>query len=270
MGVHRRWVMGGSIVLVALVGFIAAGYWFAWDWTGFPARKLWDWLGLLGTLAVPVVVGLGTLWFTRQQGKVSEAENSDNQREAALQAYIDKLSELLLEKHLRDSHEEDEVRKVARVRTLTVLPHLDKERKRSVLQFLYESGLIQRERRIIDLSGADFRTANLRWMHLEHADLRGALLTDGVDLREAHLNGADLRGAYFRGADLSSASLRGANLSETRLNRTKLVKADLRDASLHSTFLQSADLSEALVTPEQLTAASSLEGAIMPDGAIHP
>ena len=32
--------------------------------------------------------------------------------------YLDKMSELLLEKKLRDSAEEDEIRKIARVRTL--------------------------------------------------------------------------------------------------------------------------------------------------------
>ena len=59
----------------------------------------------------------------------------DNQRETALQEYIDKMSELLLQKNLRESAEEDEVRKIARVRTLTILPRLDARRKGSVLHF---------------------------------------------------------------------------------------------------------------------------------------
>src|SRR5260370_16288603 len=54
----------------------------------------------------------------------------DNQRETALQSYIDKLSELLLHEKLRESKPEDEVRKIGRVRTLTVLPRLDNERKK--------------------------------------------------------------------------------------------------------------------------------------------
>src|SRR5260370_19854467 len=64
--------------------------------TGFTGKTLWDWLGLLASLAIPVVVAFGTLWFTTQQGKVSDAANkrqhetelqiaTDNQREAALQ-----------------------------------------------------------------------------------------------------------------------------------------------------------------------------------------
>ena len=94
----------------------------------------------LGVLAIPVVVGFGAVWFTTRQGKVADAENKDNQRETALQAYIDKMSELLLHEKLRDSAKEDEVRNIARVRTLTILPLLDGNRKSSLLKFLYETG----------------------------------------------------------------------------------------------------------------------------------
>src|SRR5205823_10508278 len=83
-------------------------------------KSLWDWLNLLGVLAIPAVVGFGTVWFTTQQGKVSDMENKDNQQEAALQVYIDKMSELLLDKNLRGSAEHAEVREIARVRTLTL------------------------------------------------------------------------------------------------------------------------------------------------------
>ena len=102
---------------------------FGWDWTGFsngtnqititsiskgnytatvsqPSKTLWDWLELLAALAIPAVVGLGATWYTTQQGKVSDRENADNQREASLQAYIDKMSELLLQGKLRESKPE--------------------------------------------------------------------------------------------------------------------------------------------------------------------
>ncbi len=85
------------------VSVIIWGYWFKWNWTGFQSKTLWDWLNLLGVLAIPAVVGFGTVWFTTQQGKVSSTENTDNQREALLQDYIDKMSDLLLKEHLRES-----------------------------------------------------------------------------------------------------------------------------------------------------------------------
>jgi hypothetical protein len=59
---------------------------------------------------------------------VSDRENTDNQRDTALQAYIDKMSELLLDKKLRESAEDDEVRLIATVRTRAVLARLDDER----------------------------------------------------------------------------------------------------------------------------------------------
>src|SRR5712692_9709064 len=137
---HLVTILVVAIIVVVAIALIIVGYRF--DWTGFngnnkSGKTLWDWLNLLGVLAIPVVVGLGTLWFTSQQGKVNNAVSRDSQNETALQAYIDKMSELLLEKKLRESAEDDEVRKIARVRTLTVLPRLDGRRRRSVVQFLH-------------------------------------------------------------------------------------------------------------------------------------
>jgi hypothetical protein len=186
---------------VGLIVLISLGYLFKWDWTGFnsgtsqititstskgnytaiilqPSKSLWDWLQLLAVLAIPVVVGLGAAWYTVQQGKVNDRETTDNQRETALQAYIDKMSELLLakDKPLRQSKPEDEEQKIARVRTLTILPRLDAKRKRSVLQFLHESGLIIKDKSIIALDGADIGKSDLRWIHLENDTLAGALV----------------------------------------------------------------------------------------------
>src|SRR6266480_1829109 len=123
------------VTLAVLV--ILGGYKFNWDWTGFnrPSKTLWDWLQLLGVLAVPVVVGFGAVWFTTRQSKVADAENKDNQRETALQAYIDKMSELLLHENLRKSEPEAEARTIARVRTITILFQLDARRIGYVFAF---------------------------------------------------------------------------------------------------------------------------------------
>ena len=71
------------------------------------------------------------------------------------------MSELLLHENLCKSKPDDEVRKIARVRTLTVLTRLDGKRKGSVIQFLYESELIDKNKTIIDLLGADLNNAEL-------------------------------------------------------------------------------------------------------------
>ena len=210
--------------------------------------------------------------------------HKDNQREAALQAYIDKMSKLLLAKNLRHSIEDEEVRKIARVRTLTVLRRLDAERKGSVLQFLHESTLLGKEGPIIDLTGADLSRA-----HLSRADLSGANLSH-ANLSRAILSGADLSEAILSEANLSRTNLSGTNLSGTNLNEADLIRANLSGADLIGANLNEADLSgafligallsranlsganlsRALVTPEQVTPTTSLQGTIMPDGSKHP
>jgi hypothetical protein len=230
-----------------------------------PGKSLWDWLQLLGVLAIPVVVGFGVAWFAAQQGKVSDRENTDNQRETALQAYINSMSELLLHEKLRKSGEDDEVRKIARVRTLTVLPRLDGRRKGSVLQFLYESGLLNKDKKVIDLTGANLTRAILGYTNLTGANLTGANLTG------ANLTGTSLTGANLTGASLSGASLGHTNLDEADLHFAYLDEADLSGAMLHGADLSGADLTEATgITTEQLEKAKSLSGTIMPDGTPHP
>src|SRR5712692_4344106 len=308
-------VVGAMVLLMGVVVLIIAGYIFKWDWTGFnehrgpnilqyqPAKTLWDWLQLLGVLAIPVAVVLGVAWFTTKQGQVGDAENKDNQREAALQAYIDNMLELLLAKNLRSSTEDEEVQKIARVRTLTVLRRLDAERKGSVLQFLQESGLIGKDKRVIHLTGANLiganliganlSGANLSGVYLSRADLSGADLSkanlsgvvlSGADLSLANLIGANLSGVYLSGADLSGvylsgaylflanlskANLSGASLYEANLSEVVLSGANLNGANLNGADLSGANLRGALVTAEQLTATKLLQGATMPDGSKH-
>src|ERR1700724_1586225 len=112
--VKTVWLVAGTVAMLVVVTVIVLGYWLKWNWTGFnehigpnvqqyqPAKTLWDWLQLLTILAIPTVVGLGTVWFTRQQHQTDIQVALDNQREEILQNYIDKMATLLLEGKLRD------------------------------------------------------------------------------------------------------------------------------------------------------------------------
>jgi uncharacterized protein YjbI with pentapeptide repeats len=310
------------VVLVALVVVIALGYTNNWSWAGLRGKTLYDWLQLL---IIPAVLAVGGYLFNYTTGRneqkaaqlraqaeqvaaTEQAETEryialDNQREASLKAYIDSMSELLLHENLRGSDEDDEVQKIARVRTLTVLPRLDGKRKSSVLQFLYESGLINKDNWIIDLRGADLSKADLSEADLYEAylsrtdlskadlydaSLNGAILSEanlseaclaqailseakahyvklcGANLYEAFLKEADLQNADLREADLRGAFLIGTNLSFADLSEANLNGADLHRANLHY-----ATLAGAKVTTEQLDKAKSLQGATMPDGTKH-
>ena len=186
-----------AVLVVGVLALVTFGYLLRWAWTGFLMKSLWDWLELLAALAIPVVVGFGAAWFTTKQTQASEARNKqqhdtelqiavDNQQETALQAYINNMSELLLKEHLGEllldseskteldsklKPEYERVREIARVRTLTVLGRLDGMRKRSVLLFLHEAGLLGNGPEgtrplIINLFDADFSQAQLRRAHL--------------------------------------------------------------------------------------------------------
>jgi hypothetical protein len=145
------WGIVGIIALVVLIRLIRLGY--AYHWTGFgqskvpsavqPAKTLWDWLSLL---MVPIVLALGGYLFTRSENRRTQETSDQHRRDETLQAYLDQIGQLLLDKDrpLRQSKEGDEVRTLARARTLTVLSRMDGDRKATVLQFLYESNLIAR------------------------------------------------------------------------------------------------------------------------------
>ncbi len=263
-----------------------------------PGKALWDWLQLA---IIPAAIAFGVLWFSRLQQqrdqqladqrtqvereaaeKRAEAEREaaekqaqterdvalDNQREAALQDYIDNMSKLLLENNLGDSGKNDKVRKVARVRTLTVLPRLNGDRKASVVQFLYESGLIYKDKKIIDLDGADLSGADLSIKVWIGADLSGSYLR-GANLEFSTLTEVNLSFAYLDKANLSFATLNKANMYLARLDEANLSGADLQEANLDGVSLFRAYMYGAKVTTEQLNKAVSLEGATMPDGTEH-
>src|SRR5260370_36550438 len=129
-------IIVASVLVIALIVGIIGGYIFNWGRAGVSRKTLWDWLQLL---IIPLALAIIAILFNRSERKNEQRIASDNQQEAALQEYIKEMSELLLHGKLRESQPGDEVRTIARVRTLTILPRLDKGRKNSVLQFLYES-----------------------------------------------------------------------------------------------------------------------------------
>ncbi len=239
---------------IALIVVIVLAYIFKVNVSGLTGKNLWDWLQLL---IIPAVLAVGGYLFNFATSRTEREIALDKQREDALQAYIDSMSELLLHEKLRMSGDDDEVRKIARVRTLTVLPRLDATRKRSVLQFLYESGLIEEGKKIVDLGGTDLRGAHLSAAILVAADLRGADFR-GADLRKAVLSRAYLREANFGRANLSGAILSRADLSEVNFG-----EANLSGAILSPPILSAKD------TEERLKVAKSLKGAMMPDGTKH-
>ena len=234
-----------------------------------------DWLQLLVVPLALVVIGF--VFTAQQDARQQQIEDrravaermlaEQRAQDEALQAYLDQLSSLLLEKDLRRSEEGSEVRTLARARTATVMQRLDADRNRNVVRFLDEAGLTEVGRSSVGLlAGVDLRGAHLGGVDLAGANLTDATLSD-ADLSNANLLDANLRGAVLSEANLSKANLRFADLIDADLSDANLLDADLNEANLNE-----ANLSNARgITKEQLEKQTeNLEGAIMPDGSQHP
>jgi uncharacterized protein YjbI with pentapeptide repeats len=278
---------------------------------GFRGMTVRDWLPIVGALLVPVVIALGSWAITWQLDKLenqrAEAERELAEQRAqdeALQAYLDQMSQLILERKLLDVeqghavHEPgDPVHTLAQALTSTAILRLDAEHNESVTHFLITSGLSVRSKdspRLLrgstlshaklsdahlpnadlgdaDLSGADLSNALLLNANLIVADLSGAdlsnALLDNADL-VADLSNADLSGANLIGADLSDANLFSAGLSEANLIGADLSRANLSEANLNGADLENANLSGAdgITNAELEQQTVSLEGADMPNG----
>src|SRR5215218_7470666 len=162
---------------------------------GFRGKTVWDFLQLL---IVPLMlVAIGLVFSVQQDARQQRVENqrAEAERELAeqraqdeaLQAYLDQMSQLMLERKLLEAEQGDPVHTLAQARTSTVILRLDAEHNESVTRFLSNSGLAVP-------SEASARL--LRGIALSHAKLSGAYLPN-ADLIEANLSQADLSNAFL-------------------------------------------------------------------------
>ena len=240
-----------------------------------------------------------------EQAKAEKDREQDRQRGDMLEAYINSVSDLLVGKELSilakqkargtlDMEQQDLLdagMEVIRARTLSIFRrftdyedsnHTDGDRKGSILQFLYETGLIrnqneqgredlllflckteltrnqreneqgredtalQQSQSLLSLLFANLSDVELSDVNLSGAVLRGAFL-GGAVLKGVFLGGADLICTHFkdadlRGADLGGAELEGADLRGANLGGANLNDANLNDVNFRGVFLGGADL----------------------------
>src|SRR5215218_96568 len=265
-----RWVLyaAGIIAALSLVISLYGGYRYGWRWTGiveadhFPKRTLWNWLQLL---FIPAVLAGGGLWFNAQQKAREQRIANERAQDDALEAYLDQMSQFLTgnERPSLKVRLNDSLRAVARARTLTVLMRLDGGRKQTVVQFLYEAGLIAKDCPVLDLSRADLSEADLWEAHLSDANLSDANLSGAylneARLWEANLSDANLGSAILVQADLSGVILSGVILESVDLSRADLRRANLRKANLREANLRGADLSSTILVQADLSGANLSE-----------
>jgi hypothetical protein len=227
----------GVLLLLYVIGFLVG-------------VTLWN---VLKVLAVPITVGAAVpllnwlqkkreLELAEQRAKADREGAEQRAQDEALQAYLDQMSTLLADKDrpLRRAATGDNLSTLARARTLTVLTRLGGERKRSILQFVSESGLIKGQKPVVSLIEADLSRA-----HLYGANWRKVNLSE-TRLNRTDLSGSDLSFACLYKAYLYKANLLNANLSGANLSRAILVSVDLGGANLNGANLSGAILAPAI------------------------
>lgn len=246
-----------------------------------PTKTFWNWMSLL--LAPATLAGLGFLFQSslekakESKEKADKEREADQQREQALQSYLNEISALLVDKGLKKLLSEGEQEQpkttqaidpnvalgVVKARTLALLRLFDNDiqRKSSVLSFLGDTQLLP----ALDLDLSSF--------HWEKANLSRVSLS-GTCLRKVFLSGANLSFANLSGANLFNADLSGANLSMANLIDANLYMADLTGADLHRANLGGAkgNLSKAVLSGANLTFADltfvNLSGAVLTDAIL--
>jgi uncharacterized protein YjbI with pentapeptide repeats len=214
-----------------------------WRWTGIGEKKGWDIIQLLSTVSIPVLLFFGTQYFSTKSNEQQQKIAEEKQKDELLKTYINDMKASLLDKDhpLKDSRESSSI---ARTITLTTLTQLNSEqgqqnseqdrqnakegkynqRKVLIIQFLFESDLINTYPPIISLNTADLSFANFYKANLYSANLESAILYN-ANLYSANLKSANLKSANLYNASLSSANLKSASLYNASLYNAYLYNA---------------------------------------------
>jgi uncharacterized protein YjbI with pentapeptide repeats len=269
-----------AILAVALVVMYYGGYLSSWQLLTQPSGILWAVVGLIAAIGLlasayekifspgvrrtisrnaPLVSALIALLgvliaqvvnahLTRTTQENQQLLDQEARQNSELQSYLSTVGEL-------PTNPDPAADTSAQAQTLTVLPDLDSEQKRTVMQFLYQADLINKDDPRISLFYADLTSANLK----------------GTDSQENKfvLDNVNLRGVNLADADLEYISLKGSNLSYSHLVNTNLSNADLSDADLNHAYLANADLSGATLSDADLNHAELQSARGLTQGQIN-
>jgi hypothetical protein len=216
-----------------------------WRWTGWPGKTLWDWQALL---FIPVTIALIASLFTQyQNNRQRDIENLRAER-AMVESYLEHIGVLLLEEDLRSVGEDSDVRLLARARTIAVLDGVSKDRKVRVLEFLFETKLIQfgpqGEPPVISLRFADLRDTPL--------------------VKRGILSNTDLDRAEVNNVNMDNAELIDVQVAPCRPVRRRPVGGDLPGVDLSSAILAGAAGVSCHQAEGGKKGAESLDDATMP------
>jgi uncharacterized protein YjbI with pentapeptide repeats len=256
-------------------------------------HSLYEWLTLLSTLFVPLVVGILTVILPLQQQNLSDRQNEnskviafhnrlqemellhDQQKQIILNTYEHDLCDLLfkyssLNNHNNtssgneevegddDDNDDERISLVIRTKTLHALRQLDPARKILLIELLIDSGVQNR-------------------VNISHADLSSLIFPPGsfynqlqfvnVIARNISLKHIYLYQSNFSYSILDGSSFKDSNCSYADFTHTSLQGTDWINTDITQAIFNYTNLLGAKITSQQLATVQSLQGAILPNGS---
>lgn len=259
-------------------------------------HSTFEWLTVLSTLFVPLIVGILTVVLPLQQQNLSDRQNEnskaialnnrqqeiellhDQQKQTILNTYEHDLCQLMFKystinnvPHNSSNNEEEDddesnkmdedderVSLVIRTKTLHALRQLDPARKVLLIQLLIDSGV-----------------QNL--INISHADLSSLIFIPGsfynqlqfvnVIARNVSLKRVSLHQSNFSYSILDEASFQQSNCSYADFSYASLQRTDWTNTDVTQAIFNYSNLLGANITPQQLAKAQGLQGAILPNGS---
>ena len=172
------------VLLISFALFVMYHGFFPYDspvWMGFNIKNpvkiktLWDWLDLLIVPASLIIIG----WIYKDyEKKKEEKKDRENKYNETLDSYFKIISDLITKDNLLDKLKNANSKIIGRTRTIVAIENLDGERKGQILQFLYESKLIDDD--ILDIIGANFQNVEVSGIVLRNLTIKGVYFCNSI------------------------------------------------------------------------------------------
>jgi uncharacterized protein YjbI with pentapeptide repeats len=254
-------------------------------------HSVYEWITVLSTLFVPLVVGILTIVLPLQQQNLSDRQNEnskkialnnrlqemellhDQQKQIILNTYEQDLCNLILKYNNynnRTSNSEDDddtdemkiedqrVSLVIRTKTLHALRQLDPARKILLIQLLIDSGIHNR----INISQADLSS-----LIFPSGSFYNQLQFVNIIARKISLKRIYLYRSNFSYSILDESSFYESNCSYADFSYASLQRTDWKNTDITQAVFNYTNLLGANITPQQLATTKSLRGAILPNGS---
>ena len=246
-----------------------------------------DILTMLFTLLIPTMIAISAVLLQKNEIDLTQKNRdndlhisklqrqSDQEQTEALgndtvfNSYVKNIVDITL--YYKTDGSDSPQYKSIRVLTLTALRQLNFEKKKLLVQFLYDMEFARRGTFIFYVKIEDDDVKHLDGAILDNVDLSYAFKLSGLLLRRVQLINASFSNSYLKDSDFTNSILTGVNFSQTNLIgakffNTQLQQTDFRGASLENAQFIRSNLTQSNITDKQLGELFSIYNTILPNG----